>query len=57
MKSEKKELVTIALDDDSYFNMLAYCVAERITIDAFVEKAFRHFIDVYGKKKKPTKRK
>jgi hypothetical protein len=57
MKSDGKTLVTFEIENDLYFNMLQLCVDERISIDEFVEKALRHFIDTYGKKKKPSKRK
>jgi hypothetical protein len=56
MKESKKVLVTFELENDLYFKVLEACVAERITLDEFVEKALRSFIDKYGKKKAAKRR-
>jgi hypothetical protein len=56
MKSDGKTLVTFEIDNDVYFGMLQMCVDQRISIDEFVERALRSFIDNH-KKKKPSKRK
>jgi hypothetical protein len=45
VKQDDKVLVTFDLDDDSYFELLRYCVNSRRTLDDVVEAALQSFIE------------
>jgi hypothetical protein len=44
-KPDDKVLVTFDLDDDSYFELLRYCVNTRRTLDDVVDASLKSFIE------------
>ena len=48
-ESPKQEIVTFEVPSDLYFKMLKVCLDNKWTIDEFVTKAMKDFVERYGK--------